>query len=228
MWCIVRRNNDTVHLIDALLQIVVHHDILIFLDTERLLRRTLHTLLDHFRRFRTPALQPVSEFLRPRRHDKKRQSVRILLLHLIGPLNLNLQNDVPAVRQLLLHVFPRCPVIIVTITGVFYQPALRNLTLELLFFQEKIFPAVHFSGPGFSGRCRNRQRIPVIFLHQPLDQGAFPRSRKPGNNNQNTFTLHLSLRLPSVLCRRWSPEVKPTARSGYSPSPALPSFYAPV
>ena len=88
--------NNIMKPVYSILQLVIHQQIVVLVNSFCLLCSSCKTLVDHFRSLSASSNKTLFQFLHGGRCYKYQHSFREFLLDLAGSLNLDLQDHIPA------------------------------------------------------------------------------------------------------------------------------------
>src|SRR5919109_1114141 len=181
--------DDLADLAHCALDIVVGHDVLV-------LRCVLHLALGDLAprrqvlgRLAAALLLAMLELLLGRSHDEDEHRVRNQLPHLLGALDVDLQQDITSVIARALDAVAERAVQVAVVVRMLEKSALSYQLLELLSREEGVVLVRLFSRARLPGRARHRVRQPLVELQQSPDQRVLAYAGRTGDDDEQP-SLH--------------------------------------
>src|SRR4051812_7896395 len=139
------------------IEVAIHYDIIVFCPMRHLAAGLGHAGADHLVVVLSARMQaPLQLRNRRRQHKNADQILRKLLVQLLSPLPVDVEQHVAALLQRLLHGLARCAVEIAEHLSKFQQLTGASELVEALAVDEMIMSAIDFAAP--LGTRGNRDR----------------------------------------------------------------------
>ena len=137
--------NDGLQFLRCLVQVLVPNEVVIGFDVGHFSSGSLETLLDFFRRLRTPSIKPGFEHVKRRRSHEHEDGLLQSLHDLLGPLGIDFQQHVHSP----VHGLQQRPFGGPVLTAVHFRPLNERVIphhgVKFLLFHEPVFDAVLFA-----------------------------------------------------------------------------------
>src|SRR4029077_298692 len=209
------RFDDSSDLVRGAVRVIVHHDGVEPRCLLELASGQPQTVLDHHLGLGPAAPEPLLEDLERRWFQEDEESFGHARPHLLGPLHVDLQDDVAPLGEQLFHRSARRSGPVADDLRPFQEGSVRDHPVEHGIRDEVVVDAFELARPRRPGRDGDGKRRPIRYPgEQPLDHGALPHPGGAGDDDQRASTHEAKPRyfLPN-LSRRSSRCFEPSPRT---------------